>query len=179
MRGKKGTCKVCQSQNRDNYEKEFYQKEGAIAYSELVRIALSFGERISRKSFRNHFTKHYQPARIQDLIHRGSIDSKVEEGKIEAINILDEIKTNLLGLKALMTASKKSKNVSDLVAVYREHRLTLQDIERLSNRLSVSTSLTKAELYKEIYWACSQLCPKCRDQFWVKLDERLRSKGFT
>ncbi len=78
-----------------------------------------------------------------------------------------------------MTASKKSKNVSDLVAVYREHRLTLQDIERLSNRLSVSTSLTKAELYKEIYWACSQLCPKCRDQFWVKLDERLRSKGFT
>lgn len=174
----RGFCKVCNSPYLNEYEKEYYKRKGQIPYAQLSRIALDKGERISRKSFKNHFEVHYKPERIQDLLNRGTIDSKVEESKLEAINILDEIKKNLIGLKALIEASKGSKKIGDVVAVYREHRLTLQDIERLRNKLSASTSLTMAELYKEIYWACSELCPKCREEFWVKLDERLRQKGF-
>jgi len=146
---------------------------------QLEKLARAKGQAISRKSFKNHFLNHYKPERIQEVIDKGTVDAKVEKSKLEAINILDEIKGNLIGLKGLIESTKESKNLSEVVAVYREHRLTLQDIERLRNKLSASTSLTKAELYKEIYWTCSHLCPKCRQKFWVKLDERLRSKGFT
>jgi len=146
---------------------------------QLEKLARQKNEVIGRKSFKNHFQNHYKPHRIQEILNRGTVDAKVEESKMETINILNEIKRNLTGLKGLIGNAKQAKNLSDVVAVYREHRLTLQDVERLRNKLSASTSMTRAELYREIYWACSQLCPKCRDKFWVKLDERLRSKGFT
>lgn len=174
-------CKVCTSPNRDYYERLYYKSRGKLAFSRLQRLAMEKGEAISRKSFARHFkiARHYKPDRILQMLQRGSIDERVNEAKSEAINILEEIRNNLMGLKALIARAKMSKNLQEIVAVYREHRLTLQDIERLRNKLSTETSLTKAELYQEIFWACSQLCPKCREKFWVKLDERLKYKGFT
>jgi len=175
----RGACKVCNSPYMNDYEKEWYDKKGQITYTQLEEIARTKGEDIGRKSFQNHFDTHYKPERIQELLDKGSIDSEVDKSKLEAINILDEIKRNLIGLKALTVQAKGTKNVGDLVAAYRELRLTLQDIETMRTKLSASTSLTKAELYREIYWACAELCPQCRETFWVKLDERLKKKGFS
>lgn len=174
-------CKVCRSPNKNYYEKLYYKAKGKVSFSRFSKLAQAKGEAISRKSFARHFQdpQHYKPERIQKLLQRGAIDSKVEEAKTEAINILDEIRSNLNGLKALIEKAKGSKNLQEVVAVYREHRLTLQDIERLRNKLSTDTALTKAELYQEIFWAASELCPKCQKKFWVKLDERLKRKGFT
>lgn len=173
-------CKVCTSLNRNYYEKLYYKAKGKVSFSRFERLAKDRGESISRKSFARHFRdpNHYKPERIQKLLQRGAIDERVEEVKTEAINILEEIKNNLMGLKALIEKAKGSKNLQEVVAVYREHRLTLQDIERLRDKLSSETALTKAELYQEIFWAASELCPKCRKKFWVKLDERLKRKGF-
>lgn len=174
-------CKVCSSPNKHYYEKLYYKAKGKVSFTRFEKLASDRGENISRKSFTRHFRdlEHYTPERITKLLQQGKLDEKVEEAKTEAINILDEIRNNLMGLKALIEKAKKSKNLQEVVAVYREHRLTLQDIERLRNRLSSDTALTKAELYQEIFWACSQLCPKCQRKFWVKLDERLKHKGFT
>lgn len=172
----KSKCFVCNSPHVNFYETLFYQSKGKIGWARLEREASKKGENIHRKCFANHFKNHYKPDRVQEMLDKGRVDAQVEVSKQEAINILDEIKANLQGLKNLIA---KAKNPSDAVAIYKESRLTLQDIERLRDKLSASTSLTKAELYREIYWACSELCPKCREKFWVKLDERLRSKGFT
>jgi len=172
-------CKVCNSSNLNEYESIYLKRKGRVTDVFFQKLATKKGEKIGRKCFKNHFEMHYRPERIQEVLSKGRIDSQVEESKAQAINILDEIRENLKGLKNLIEATKDSTNLSDVVSVYREHRLTLQDIERLRNKLSSDASLSKAELYREIYWACTQLCPKCKDNFWVKLDERLRRKGFT
>ena len=174
-------CKVCTSPNKDYYEKLYYKAKGKIAYSRFEKLAKEKGENIGRRSFGRHFKdpQHYTPERILKVLQRGSIDEKVEEAKTEVVNILEEIKDNLKGLKALITKAEASANLQEVVAVYREHRITLQEIEKLRSRLSSDSALTKAELYQEIYWACAQLCSKCQKKFWVKLDERLKRKGFT
>jgi len=171
-------CRVCNSTNRDYYEKIFYESGSKISCRRMSEMALDKGESISRKSFERHFRAHYTPERIQELVEKKVIDAQVEKAKEDAINILDEVKNNLIGLKALMGQAKYSKNVSDTVAVFKEVRMTLLEIERLRSKLSTSTSLTKADLYKEIFFACSILCSECREKFLVKLDERLKQKGY-
>jgi len=177
--GKKGAqCRVCSSPDKDYYETLYYKSRGNISWVKLAEESSTRGEGISRKSFERHFNNgHYTPESVQRILDKGVIDERVEQTRTEAIDILDEIKMNLTGLKTLIETAKASKNVSDVVAVYREHRLTLQDVERLRNKLSRSTTMTEAELYREIFWACSELCPKCREHFWVKLDERLKRKN--
>ena len=173
------SCKVCNSPYMNDYEKRYYDSKGQVAYEELSRMASGFNEEISRKSFQNHFDTHYQSERIQEMLSKGMLEENIEASKAEAINILDEIKTNLAGLKTLIAAAKGTNNLTDIVSVYREHRLTLQDIERLRSKLTSTSSLSKADLYKEIYFVYNELCPECRDKFWVKLDERLKRRGFT
>jgi len=170
-------CKVCNSRNLDYYETLYYKARGKVTYPKLAELAREKGEDISRKSFERHFKNHYTPDRIQQMLDKGVIDENVRRKRDEAINILDEITSNLRGLKALIDSAKHSKNLSDIVAVYREHRLTLQDIEKLRDKLSTTSSLTQAEMYKIIYWAAEELCPDCRKKFWVKLDEQLRKHG--
>lgn len=180
MTGKQGArCKVCNSPNKNYYEQIYYQTKGKLSYVRLSEMAQNKGEGISRKSFERHFKNHYTPERIQRLIEEGKIEAKIEQTREETINILDEIKNNLMGLKALIGRTRKTKNLADIVAVYREHRLTLQDIERIRSKLSTRSFMTQAELYKEIFWVCSSLPPECRKDFWVKLDERLKEKGYT
>lgn len=180
MPGLKGAqCRVCNSPNKDYYETLYYQSKGKIGWVRLSEKAADRGENISRKSFQRHFNKHYIPERIQNIIAKGLIDSRVSKTRTEAIDILEEIKGNLVGLKALIARAKGSKNIGAIAAVYKEARLTLQDIERLENKLSAKTVMTEAELYREFFWAQSILCKKCVKKFRVKLDERLRAKGYS
>lgn len=178
MPGKRGAqCRVCNSPNRNYYELLYYKTKGNIGWVGLSRKAEERGEHISRKSFEHHFkVNHYTPERIQRVLREGAIETEMEKSKKEAINILGEIKANLMGLKAL---SSKAESVSEAVKVFTETRLTLQELDRLSKKLSSSSSMTEAELYREFYWAFDLLCSKCLKKFRRKLDERLKAKGYT
>ena len=170
------TCGVCNSPYTIDYEIEYYNVKGKIAWTELSDLAKAKGETLGRKAFKKHFENgHYKPGRVHSMLKQGRNDSKIEETKAQVINILDEIKTNLNGLKDLIP---KAETSSEAVAIYKECRLTLQDIERLRGKLTSNTSLSLAELYREIYWSTTNICEDCRDKFWVQLDDRLKKKGF-
>lgn len=180
MTGKKrAQCKVCTSPNLEFYEVTYYKARGMLSYPRMSEIASDKGEGISRKSFERHFKNHYSPDKVVQLLDRNLIESSVQKSSKDAIDILDEIKANLAGLKALLDGSKlKTKNLGDIVAVYREHRMTLQEIERLRTKLTATTSMSEAEVLKLMYWAASELCPDCRENFWVKLNEKLKDRGY-
>jgi len=178
-------CKVCNSPNRAYYETLYYERGGKISFRELERKAKEMGENISFQAFRRHFMKHYS-FEVQELVEKeGEVTEVLEKEKKKAVNLAQEIRNNLLGLKALLDATlSQMKNKAEispqmlraLTEIYREHRQTLQACEELSSKLSTKASLSEQELLKVLYFFSKDLCPNCLKKFKFNLDEYLRRK---
>jgi len=177
-------CKVCNSMFRKEYEKMYRQAKGNISWQELARKAEQLGENISWKAFSRHFSKHFTSEVMDFISQEEDIEEYVEEAKKEAVDLVQEIKSNLKGLKSLLDTvlpqlGKKGLSPSMLRAltdVYREHRQTLESCEKLSSKLLSQISLSETELLRILYFFGKDLCPDCLIKFKNNLDEYLRRK---
>jgi len=177
-------CKVCTSPHRKEYERIYFEREGKITYSELEKLALKFGEKISRKAFERHFKRHYSSSVQEYLEKEELVDEAVEATKREAIDLVKEIRNNLQGLKTLLDktiADMKGTRLSPtmlrvVTEIYREHRQSLMDCEKLTSKLTERTLLSEAELLKLLYYFGKDLCPNCFEKFKRNLEEYLRKK---
>jgi tRNA uridine 5-carbamoylmethylation protein Kti12 len=114
------------------------------------------------------------------------VSQAVAEAKKEVIDIVEEIKSNLNGLKALLSATlQASQNqklsptiLRSLTDLYREHRQSIEACERLTSKLTETTTLSEAELLRILYIFSKDLCPDCLEKFRNNLDEYLRKKGY-
>jgi len=154
-----------------------------MSWRQLASLAKQMGEDISWKAFSRHFKKHFS-REVQEMVKESEMREIVEKEQKEAIDILQEIKTNLTGLKALLavlqanTKSFENPNViRTTVEVYRELRQSLEVCERLSEKLSDKTTLTEIDLFRAIFKASEVLCDECFPKFELRLRELLREKG--
>jgi len=165
-------------------EIRYRDANGNISWQELARKAKELGEDISWKAFSRHFTKHYTLEVMEFVSQQETVEEYVEEAKKEAIDLVQEIKSNLRGLKSLLDTiipemGKKSLSPAMLRAltdVYREHRQTLESCERLSSKLLSQVSISETELLRILYFFGKDLCPDCLKKFKENLDEYLRRK---
>jgi len=178
-------CKVCTSPNRKTYE-EMWAEDPKPTFKELEERAKVLGEDISYKAFERHFSRHFS-ATVAELVKKEEVVSQaVAEAKKEVIDIVEEIKSNLNGLKALLSATlQASQNqklsptiLRSLTDLYREHRQSIEACERLTSKLSETTTLSEAELLRILYIFSKDLCPDCLEKFKNNLDEYLRKKGY-
>ena len=175
-------CKICTSKNRDFYESEYSKSNGNLTWSQLEEMAKNLGEFISYRAFERHFSKHFSLEVSKFLQKEETIEQAVDQKKTEAINVVEEIKGNLNGIKSLLDKAQGIEDINAstlgaLAAIYREHRQTLEACETLSEKLKSKVGLTRAELIKEIIRSAKDLCPDCREKFMVELDKRLRERG--
>lgn len=178
-------CKVCTSPNRKTYE-EMWAEDPRPTFKELEERAKVLGEDISYKAFERHFSRHFS-ATVAELVKKEEVVSQaVAEAKKEVIDIVEEIKSNLNGLKALLSATlQASQNqklspsiLRSLTDLYREHRQSIEACERLTSKLAETTTLSEAELLRILYIFSKDLCPDCLEKFKNNLDEYLRKKGY-
>jgi uncharacterized protein with ATP-grasp and redox domains len=178
-------CKVCTSPNRKTYE-EMWAEDPRPTFKELEERAKVLGEDISYKAFERHFSRHFS-ATVAELVKKEEVVSQaVAEAKKEVIDIVEEIKSNLNGLKALLSATlQASQNqklsptiLRSLTDLYREHRQSIEACERLTSKLAETTTLSEAELLRILYIFSKDLCPNCLEKFKNNLDEYLRKKGY-
>ena len=178
-------CKVCTSPNRKTYEENYLTSDPKPAWQDLEEQAKILGEEISYKAFERHFTRHYS-AGVAELVEKeGQVTEVVKEARQEVINIVEEIKDNLNGLKTLLQVSLdayKGKPISPqmlrgLTDLYREHRQSIESCERLTGKLTEGTTMSEAEILKLLYTFAKDFCPICTSKFKTNLDEYLRSKG--
>ena len=177
-------CKVCTSINRKTYEDNYLTSDPRPTWSDLEEQAKVLGEEISYKAFERHFTRHYS-AGVAELVQKEDEVVEVVEGaKQEVIDIVDEIKGNLNGLKTLLQASLdayKGKPISPsmlrgLTDLYREHRQSIESCERLTGKLTADTTMSEAEILKLLYVFAKDFCPSCAGKFKKNLDDYLRRK---
>jgi len=179
-------CKVCTSPNRKLYEEMYLASQPRPTWQAFEDKAKVLGEDISYKAFERHFSRHYS-ASVAELIEKEETVSKVvEEAKKEVIDIVQEIKENLNGLKALLNTTLQATQgqkispvlIRSLTDLYREHRQSLEACERLTSKLSESTSLSEAEILRLLYLFSKDLCPDCTVKFKQNLEEYLRKKEY-
>ena len=177
-------CKICTSPNRKTYEENFLTLDPKPSWQDLEEQAKVLGEDISYKAFERHFARHYS-AEVAGLVSKEEEVTEVVEGaKQEVINIVDEIKGNLNGLKTLLQTSLeayKGKPISPsmlrgLTDLYREHRQSIESCERLSGKLMAGITMSEAEILKLLYKFAKDFCPDCTSNFKKNLDEYLRKK---
>jgi uncharacterized protein with ATP-grasp and redox domains len=178
-------CKVCTSPNRKTYE-EMWAEDPRPTFKELEERAKVLGEDISYKAFERHFSRHFS-ATVAELVKKEEVVSQaVAEAKKEVIDIVEEIKSNLNGLKTLLSATlQASQNqklsptiLRSLTDLYREHRQSIEACERLTSKLAETTTLSEVELLRILYIFSKDLCPDCLEKFKNNLDEYLRKKGY-
>ena len=177
-------CKVCTSPNRQLYERLYYESDGKISWTELSTKASKLGEEISRKAFARHFSSHFSAEVAEFMQGQEEVQEVVEEAKKEVINIVEEIKHNLNGLKALLSTALAKMQTQKLsptmlrvvTEIYREHRQSLEACERLTSKLTSEQSLSEAELLKLMYLFAKDFCPDCRLKFKNNLDKYLMRK---
>ncbi|MCW1308288.1 MAG: hypothetical protein OH337_03710 [Candidatus Parvarchaeota archaeon] len=177
-------CKVCTSRNRKVYEERWLETPRPTL-EQMQELARMLNEDISYKSFERHFKNHFNPGIAELAAKEESITQVVEEAKKEVIDIVSEIRSNLNGLKALLSqtlaATQAQGRVSptlirSLTDLYREHRQSIEACERLTSKLTEGTTLTEGELLKLMYIFAKDLCPECREKFKITLDEYLARK---
>jgi len=175
-------CKVCKSSNRKEYEDIYFKAEGKVSWQEMERTATSKNEEISWKAFERHFQRHYS-AKVAEMVETGeSVSDVYETAKKEVIDIVEEIKSNLLGLKTLLTKAtnnldpKNPYSTRTLMEIYKEHRQSLEACERLTSKLVSGASMSEADLLKILYAFAKNLCPDCQGKFKISLEEYLRRK---
>ena len=175
-------CKVCNSINRDVYEKMFMDSNCSPEWTYYSKQAKElFQESISYNSFSRHFKMHFDMPIAKYFEKKGIVEDAVVKTKSETVNTLTEIKGNLNGLKTLLGKVKGLQSVtpqtlSAIAAIYREHRLTLESCEKLSRNLSATSDITKAEIIREIFYSAQHLCSDCKKKFLSDLDERLKNR---
>lgn len=178
-------CKVCTSVNRKIFEENYLTSDPKPSWQDLEEKAKVLGEEISYKAFERHFTRHYSAGVAELVSKENQVTEIVEEAKQEVINIVDEIKDNLNGLKTLLNTtlqayqgqSKISPSfIRSLTDLYREHRQSIEACERLSSKLTAGTTMTEAEILKVLYTFAKDFCPDCTQKFKKNLDEYLRKK---
>ncbi|MEM2047806.1 MAG: hypothetical protein QXZ06_07990 [Candidatus Jordarchaeales archaeon] len=144
-----------------------------------------FGEEISYKAFERHFSRHFSAGVMEFAKREEEVSQVVKEAKKEVIDIVEEIKTNLNGLKSLLNTTLEAfqgqSKVSpallrSLTDLYREHRQSLEACDRLTTKLMEGTTLSEAELLKILYIFARDLCPDCLVKFKDNLDSYLRGK---
>lgn len=177
-------CKVCTSPNRKTYEDNYLTSNPKPSWHDLEEQAKVLGEEISYKAFERHFSRHFS-ATVAEFVQQEVEVSKVVEGaKQEVTDIVEEIKENLNGLKALLAASLdayKGKPISpnmlrSLTDLYREHRQSIESCERLTSKLLTNTTLSEAEILKMLYIFAKDFCPTCIQKFKENLDNYLRCR---
>jgi len=175
-------CKICTSPNRDYYEKKFMDSNCSPEWTWLSKHAKeTFNESISHMGFKRHFDKHFDMPIAKYFEKKVEIEEEVVKNKTETINILKEVRENLTGLKTLIGKVKTiqtatPQTLSAMASIYREHRLTLESCERLTQKLSSTSDISKAEIIREIFYAAQYLCPECKKRFLRDLDDRLQKK---
>lgn len=177
-------CKVCSSANRKTYEDIFLASGDKTCWGELSEKAQVLGEEISYKAFERHFKRHFSTGVAQLKQKEDQVTEVVEEAKQEVINIVEEIRGNLNGLKTLLNKSLeayKDKPISPgmlrgLTEVYREQRQSIEACERLTGKLTEGTNLSEAEMLKLLYVFAKDFCPNCTVSFKKNLEEYLKRK---
>lgn len=179
-------CKICTSKNRIAYEEEWQKSAHTIPWVDFEKKATDKGEEISRKAFWRHFTLHYIENETKVLSNSEKLDQAVQDERKEAINIVNEIRGNLDGLRKLLdTTIEAYKGKSDidpsalrvLTEIYREHRASLESCERLTSKLQVGTTMSEVELVKILYFFAKNLCLQCRTSFLDNLEKHMKEKG--
>lgn len=178
-------CKVCTSPNRKTYEEYYLTSDPKPSWRDLEEQAKVFGEEISYKAFERHFSRHYS-ASVAELVQKEEeVTQVVEKAKKEVIDIVEEIKTNLIGLKALLNTTLQIAEqehrltpalLRSLTDLYREHRQSVEACERLTSKLTEGVALSEAELLKLLYIFAKDFCPECTKKFKTNLDEYLERK---
>lgn len=176
-------CKVCLSPNRWDYEKLYYETNGNISVRDLEVKAKERGEEISYSSFSRHFAEDYSKAFFEQHVLELSLDQKIKEDQKEqekTISTVEAIAANIEDLKDLIEETKSIKNktpatISAITNLYNLHSNLLERLERQRSSLSRKTGMSQAEMYKIIFQAASSLCPKCREEFWKNLHDKLKA----
>lgn len=178
-------CKICTSPNRKTYEDYYLTSEPKPSWQDLEDKAKVFGEEISYKAFERHFSRHYS-AGVAELVQKeDEVSEVVEKAKKEVVNIVDEIKNNLNGLKTLLNSTLQAYQnqgklspqlLRSLTELYREHRQSIEACDRLSSKLSEGTTMTEAEILKVLYIFAKDFCPDCTAKFKKNLEEYLKEK---
>ncbi len=177
-------CKVCTSPNRKVYEELYRKKKDKIKWKDLEELAKRNGEFISFRAFERHFKRHFSEQVAEYIEQEKLVDEAVEATKKEAIDLVREIRNNLKGIKLLLDNAIKSmqgKSISPsmlrvITEIYREHRQSLMDCEKLTSKLTEKALLSEAELLKILYYFGKDLCPNCFQKFKENLDTYLEMK---
>jgi hypothetical protein len=176
-------CKVCTSPNRKDYE-AYYLSEDHPNWKALEEKAKVFGEEISYRGFERHFQRHFSKTVASIAAQEEGVNEVVDEAKKEVLSTVDEIRSNLNGLKTLLnTALESYENkaltppmLKGLTELYREHRQSIEACDRLTGKLTEGLNLSEADILKLLYIFAKDLCPDCQAKFKVNLDEYLRKR---
>jgi len=178
-------CKVCTSNNRKTYEDRYLTSNPKPSWQDLEEQAKVLGEEISYKAFERHFSRHYSAGVAELASKEEEVSDVVEEAKQEVIDIVDEIRGNLNGLKTLLNKTLDAMEgqnkispslIRSLTDLYREHRQSIEACDRLTSKLTEGTTMSEAETLKLLYLFAKDLCPICTSKMKDTFDEYLRKK---
>jgi len=175
-------CILCNCPHLSEYEKAFKDSNGKISFADLEELSRKLGDNIDYAAIRRHFINHFSMITQDYLEKKSLVEQEAETTKEQTVNTLKEIRSNLEGLKNLVTKANQLQinspsTLQALAAIYREHRMTIESCEKLTQALSASTDISRAEIIKEIFYAARDLCPECKKKFLSELDVRLKSRN--